>query len=290
MARKPARSTRGTISGRPAKETRWPRSVKTRAIPRLGGRLPPPDQFSQIISAIALLPYQPQDEALHPSHRGRARQTKVPAQQFPRVDVEGDNQRVVHLSARTVFQPIEGRSERLADPGSEMSPPNLQTHVHRRNSRFIRQPADHGVADLLVKLVSSSDEGIHVPGDDRRLPELSERIQRLREKLLLVTEDAKNRSGGGAGAFRDGLDRHLLEGVSEQQRAGTFQDPLPSRRGGFRPHPHHIGPARFHVSHCDTIIISCQCACHEMPQNGITVAEAAGPEPTRCFWSSRRIA
>src|SRR5579863_3941252 len=89
MARKPAVLTRGTISGRPAKVTWWPRSVRTRATPRLGGRFPPPDQFSQRIRfAICALPLDDTiDHLQNDRFRGRARETHVAANKLPDINV-----------------------------------------------------------------------------------------------------------------------------------------------------------------------------------------------------------
>src|SRR5579883_1626023 len=99
MARKPARSTRGTISGRPAKTTSWRRSVSTRAMPKLGGRLPPPDQLSQMILAMFFLPDQAEHSALCSRLSRSTRQAEVSAKQLPRVDVEGDDQRIFDFFA-----------------------------------------------------------------------------------------------------------------------------------------------------------------------------------------------
>src|SRR5580692_12990635 len=99
MARKPAVLTRGTISGRPANATEWPRSVSTRATPRLGGRFPPPDQFSQRIRAIcALLFGYAQNHVSNNCLGCRPAQPHVPAQQLPDIDVGDDDQHGEELS------------------------------------------------------------------------------------------------------------------------------------------------------------------------------------------------
>src|SRR3569623_538969 len=104
MARNPARSTRGTISGRPAKATRCPRSVSTRAMPRLGGRFPPPDQFSQRILAILALLNKCGDHTANDGMRGMSAQFGIAPQQLPGIDVKGDNKRLMHLCTFSAMQ------------------------------------------------------------------------------------------------------------------------------------------------------------------------------------------
>src|SRR5579863_6092120 len=104
MARKPAWTTRGTISGRPAKATSCPRPVSARAMPRLGGRLPPPDQFNHSIRAMFVPPHQRDGDAANDRLCRLAAEAEIAAQQLPCVDVEGDDQRIMRLAARLALK------------------------------------------------------------------------------------------------------------------------------------------------------------------------------------------
>src|ERR1700722_912644 len=118
MARKPAWTTRGTISGRPAKATSWPRSVRARAMPRLGGRLPPPDQFNQRIRAISSSRYKSTYDVADDRCGGTAAQAEIAAQQLPRIDVGCDEQRVEEFSA-IILAAFRGlRGEGLLGPAA----------------------------------------------------------------------------------------------------------------------------------------------------------------------------
>src|SRR4029077_967789 len=115
MARKPAAFTRGTISGRPANASSCPRSVNTRAMPRLGGRFPPPDQFSQRIRAISRLLFE--HTGNHLANRrfgGRAAERHVAAKKLPDVNVGQDDEDSEKLFARGAVQTLElRRKDRL---------------------------------------------------------------------------------------------------------------------------------------------------------------------------------
>src|SRR3569832_2251626 len=104
MALKPALSTRGTISGLPAKATSCPRSVSVRAMPRLGGRLPPPDQFSQSILAIAAPPDETNNHSFCSCLCCSAGQSEIPTKQLPGINIERDDQALQDLFASCALE------------------------------------------------------------------------------------------------------------------------------------------------------------------------------------------
>src|SRR6185312_7738091 len=211
MALKPALSTRGTISGLPAKATSCPRSVSVRAMPRLGGRLPPPDQFSQSILAIAAPPYESKD---HPPCRGlccSTGQAKVSAKQFPGIDIEGDNQAVQGLLASRALEDVQPFLKGLADPRAQMFPPDLEMFMHRGQPRLVPQPADNRVADLFVKVVGDGQQRIDVFGHDGSDPEFAKRMQRLSKELFFAAENTHNAPNSGFGAVGNCINGHLFE-------------------------------------------------------------------------------
>src|SRR5579859_7441892 len=104
MAWKPACLTRGAISGRPAKATSCPRSVSARATPRLGGRLPPPDQFNQRNRAIVSSLDNRMDDPANDIFGGAPAEAEIPTKQFPGVDVGRDQQRIEEFGAFAFFE------------------------------------------------------------------------------------------------------------------------------------------------------------------------------------------
>jgi hypothetical protein len=66
-------------------------------MPRLGGRFPPPDQFSQRILAIFALLNECGDHTADDGMRSLPAQFGIAPQQFPGIDIKGDNERLVRL-------------------------------------------------------------------------------------------------------------------------------------------------------------------------------------------------
>src|ERR1700674_5382231 len=113
MARNPAALTRGTISGRPANATVCPRSVNTRAIPRLGGRLPPPDQFNHSILAMSFLrACYAIDHLTNDRLGGSSAQLSVAPQDLPDIDIGEDSQDFEKLGPRAAADAFKLRRER----------------------------------------------------------------------------------------------------------------------------------------------------------------------------------
>src|SRR5579872_2923984 len=154
MARKPAVRTRGTISGRPAKATSWPRAVSTRATPKLGGRFPPPDQLSQSIRAIFCLPI---DDAIDDPAYDRlgcgSAEPHVPPQQLPHIDVGRDDQCVEQLGALGTAQARELRREGGCHALAMMPAAVFEDRPHRGMALFVVEAAHDEIADPFVELV-----------------------------------------------------------------------------------------------------------------------------------------
>src|SRR6185437_46027 len=151
-------------------------------------------------------------------------------------------------------QSIERGGERLGNPGSQMLPADVEMLPHGRKAMLVAEPADHGVADLVVKFDQPADQRIAIVWRDRREGELAQRVERLGEQLLLAAEDPQHGPGGGVRACGDRLDGHRLERVRDQEPARALQNALPCRRGGFGTRSHQIGSGdgRFHVIYSDT--------------------------------------
>src|SRR5690349_21157776 len=101
-------------------------------MPRLGGRFPPPDQFSQSILAIAAPPDETNNHPLCSCLCCSAGQPKIPTKQLPGIDIERDDQTLQDLFASRALEGAQLLFESLADPRTKVPPPGLKMLMHRR--------------------------------------------------------------------------------------------------------------------------------------------------------------
>jgi len=77
-------------------------------------------------------------------------EAKIAPREFPRVDIERDDECIEHLLARGAFQAGENRRERFADPiRARWRRPVLRWFAQGGNVGLVSEPADDHVAELL---------------------------------------------------------------------------------------------------------------------------------------------
>src|SRR3984957_19579878 len=158
MARKPAVFTRGTISGRPANASSCPRSVNTRAMPRLGGGFPPPDQFSQRIRAIGRLLFKYTGN--HLANRCLCRRTierHVAAKKLPDINVGQDDEDIEKLFARGALRALELRREHSLHAIAVIVSALFEGRLQPGVAALVIEPLHDEIANAFVNVEERSD-------------------------------------------------------------------------------------------------------------------------------------
>src|SRR5579883_1367074 len=114
---------RGIISGSPAKIASWPRSLKARAMPRLGGRLPPPEKTRNRMRAMSAPRRAPRAaELFGQSQQAAAGQYLVDDRLFepelgkqPQPEIRLQRQAARQNGFGLVHTPRQRKRDRLAD-------------------------------------------------------------------------------------------------------------------------------------------------------------------------------
>src|SRR5579883_683350 len=244
MARKPATSTRGTISGRPANTTSWPRSDKTRAMPRLGGRFPPPDQFNHRIFAICrLLQRYPINHLANDRLGGAATELAVTTQQLPHIDIGEDGQHFRQFGAGVAGNPRELRGKRRADAVSVALAAPFEALLQGGPPMLVGKALEDQIPHAFIDVEDRRDRRRHIAWR-RRLDwhaVLDHLLERRIDQLLLAAEDAEHRLHRGLGTPRHLLQREILDRPLAVELGGAGANARAGRRrlGGAR--RHHIG-------------------------------------------------